>query len=113
MQTEYRSYLLVDFDTNSSLSNVPDTTSTTMVELVRHTLVDGSINLHIHVITDFEGPEVGREWDNTLLPEPSREQIPGSRPHSVTRRHFRCLSFSVWWWLKPLEQTAKHKEGNL
>ena len=32
MQTEYRSYLLVDFDTNGSLSNVPDATSTTMVE---------------------------------------------------------------------------------
>jgi hypothetical protein len=31
-----------------------------MVELVRHTLVDRTIHLHIDVIADLEGPQVSR-----------------------------------------------------
>jgi hypothetical protein len=67
--------LFVDFNTNGTLSEIPDTTNTTMVELMRNTLVNSSINLDIDVIADLEGYEVSGEWNITLLPEWSREQI--------------------------------------
>ena len=80
--------LFVDFNTNGALGDVPDTTGTTMVELVRHTLVDRTVHFHIDVIADLECPKVGRQWDCTLLPEPSSKQIPRPRANSMTRRHF-------------------------
>ena len=42
---------LVDNDTDGMSSNIEDSTSLTMVELVRHTLVDGTIGNDINVVT--------------------------------------------------------------
>ena len=80
--------LFVDFNTDGSLGDVPDTTGTTVVELVRHTLVDRTVHFHIDVIADLEGPEVSGQWNCTLLPEPPREQIPRSSTNSMSCRHF-------------------------
>lgn len=49
-------YLLVDFDTDCALGDVPDATSTAMVELVRHSLVHGAINLDVDIVADVEDP---------------------------------------------------------
>jgi len=53
--------LFVDFNTNGTRSEISDTTNTTMVELMRNTLVNSSINLDIDVIADLEGYEVSGE----------------------------------------------------
>ena len=42
---------LVDNDTDGMSSNIEDSTSLTMVELVRHTLVDGTVGNDINVVT--------------------------------------------------------------
>lgn len=68
-----RKDLLVDFNTNGAFGNIPNTTSTSMVELVRHSLVNSTIHLDINIISDFENPQVGRKCDGTLLPEGARE----------------------------------------
>lgn len=84
---ESRRYLLVDFDTDGSFGDVPDPTGAAMVELVRHTLVDGSVNLHIDEVSDPIRSQVSRQRNIPLLPEGTREQISGSSPQTVTRRH--------------------------
>jgi len=61
-----------------------------MVELVRHALVDGAVNLDVDVIADVVGSEVSGEGDGSLLPEGAREGISGARPQTVTSRHL-CL----------------------
>ena len=71
-------YLLVDLNANGALGDVPDTTGAAMVELVRHALVDGAIDLDVDVVADVVGPEVGREGDGTLLPEGTRERVSGT-----------------------------------
>ena len=63
-----------------------------MVKLVRHTLVDRSVNLDVDIIADFEDPKVGGEMGRTFLPEGAGEGISGARPQSVTRRHFVAIS---------------------
>ncbi|PON76180.1 hypothetical protein PanWU01x14_035980 [Parasponia andersonii] len=65
-----------------------------MVELVRHTLVDGAVHLDIDVVSNLVGLEVGGERDVTLLPEGPREEIAGSGPETVSSRHFLSASSS-------------------
>lgn len=48
--------LLVHLDTNSSLGNVPYATGTAMVELVRHTLVNGTVNFYVNIVSDSVDP---------------------------------------------------------
>lgn len=72
--------LLVDLNANGTLSDVPDTASATMVELMGHTLVNGTINLDVNILTDVESTKVSRDRDNTLSPEGSCEEIPCSCP---------------------------------
>lgn len=86
--------LLVDFDANGTLGDVPNATGAAMVELVGHALVNGAVNLHVDVIPNLVGPQIGRERDVTLLPEWASEQIPCPRSKPVTRRH--CAQFSVF-----------------
>ncbi|GER25933.1 GTP-binding protein rho1 [Striga asiatica] len=83
--------MLVDFNTNSALCDVPDAACSAMVELVRHTLMDRPVYLHIDIVTDFVGPKVSGQMGRALLPERPSKQIPGARPQTVTRRHFLVL----------------------
>lgn len=68
-------YLLVDLDADGAFGDVPDTTGATMVELVRHTFVNGAINLDVNVIADVVGSEIGGKGNGTLLPEGTRERV--------------------------------------
>lgn len=54
---------LVNNDTKGTLSDVEDDTSLTMVELVRHTLLDGTISLNVHKIADLIGLHIGGKLD--------------------------------------------------
>lgn len=84
-------YLLVDLDANGALGDVPDLAGAAMIELVRHALVDGTIHLDIHVVSDLVRPQVRRQRDVALLSERPREQVPRARPHPVPGRH-PCFS---------------------
>ena len=59
--------LLVDNDTNSSRGNVENLTSLTVIVLVRHTLVDGTISNDINVVTNLVSDEVTSEWSGSML----------------------------------------------
>lgn len=90
-------YLLVNLDTDGTFGDVPDTTGTTMVELVRHTLVDSPVNPNIDIVTDVVGSEVSGEGNGTLLPEWAREWISRARSQTMTGRHLflLCISHSL------------------
>jgi len=44
-----------------------------MVKLVRHTLVDGTVNLNVDIIADVVSSKISSERDGSLLPEGTRE----------------------------------------
>lgn len=79
--------LLVDLNTDGALGNVPYTTSAAMVELVRHTFVDGAVNLDVDIFADLVRPQVCSESNVTLLPEGPGEEVSGTRPKSMAGRH--------------------------
>lgn len=63
-----------------------------MVVLERHPLVHRRVDLDIYIVPDLVRPQVGRQRDETLLPEAPREQVsrPGAEP--VSGRH----GFRTW-----------------
>ena len=67
--------LLVDNDSNSMLCDIEDTSSLTVVELVRHAFLKCTISLDVDNITflvDFQ--EGGQRFDS-VLPEFLREEV--------------------------------------
>lgn len=60
---------LVDNDANSSGVHVEDLGSAAVVDLVRHALVNGSIDLNIDVLAALEGGQVVGHLDGTVLAE--------------------------------------------
>jgi len=60
---------LVHTNTDSGLGDVENDTSTSVVVLVRHTLVDGRVGEDIDVVTDLNREEVLGEVGHTMLPE--------------------------------------------
>lgn len=59
----------VDTDTNSRLRDIKDNTGSSMVSLVRHTLVDGRIGKDINVVTDLDRHQVLRKVRESMLTE--------------------------------------------
>ena len=84
--------LLVDLDADGALGDVPDLAGASVVELVGHALVDGAVNLDVHVVPDLVRPQVRRQRYIPLLPERSREEVARARSETVTRRHLGELS---------------------
>ena len=58
---------LVDNNTDGLCSHVENTTGLTVVELVWHTLVDGTVGQDIDVVADLENDEVSLEWSSSVL----------------------------------------------
>ena len=83
--------MFVNLNANSTFGNVPDTTSTTVVELVWHTLVHSTVNPDINIIADVIGSEVSGKGDCTLLPEWTRERVSRARSQTMTSRHLLLL----------------------
>jgi len=58
---------LVKNDTAGMSGDVENSSGFTVIELVWHTLVDGTVSNNIDVISNLEGGEVSLEWDSTVL----------------------------------------------
>ena len=59
--------VFVDDNTDGMGSDVEDTSGLTVVELMWHTLVDGTVNDDIDVVTNFVHEEILREWSSSML----------------------------------------------
>mmetsp|Transcript_2985 Transcript_2985/g.4827 ORF Transcript_2985/g.4827 Transcript_2985/m.4827 type:complete len:109 (+) Transcript_2985:593-919(+) len=82
---------LVNFDANGALSDVPNAASLALVPFVGHTLVDGTIDLNINIVTEFVGAEVGGEGNKTVVAETPGEGVPRLGAETVSARHFSNL----------------------
>ena len=58
---------LVKNDTAGMSGDVENSSGFTVIELVWHTLVDGTVGNNIDVISNLVGGEVSLEWDSTVL----------------------------------------------
>ena len=72
--------LFVDFNTDGTFGDVPDTTGASMVEFVRHTFVNGAVNSDVNIVADMVCPEVGCKSYCPLLAEGTGEGVSGSGP---------------------------------
>lgn len=79
---------LVDDDTDGGSGNVVDDTGLTVVVLVWHTLLDGTVGLDVNDVTNLVDLQVGREWDGTSLLEVTLESVTSTR--SVTTTRIKC-----------------------
>jgi len=79
---------LVHNDTKSAGSDVIDTTSLTIVDLVGHTLVLGGVDLDVNQVTHVVHLKVSAHWDHTMLAEWALEHVAGVRTVTIRVRHF-------------------------
>jgi hypothetical protein len=79
--------LLVHDHTHGALGHVPHNPGATVVELVRHALVDGAVHLDVDILPDLEVAQVGRQGDVPLMPEGAREQVSRPGAQSMAGRH--------------------------
>ena len=70
--------LLVDFNTDSSWCNVPDSTSLTVVDSVWHTSMFIRVDLNSNVITELEVGQEELGGQDTVVSESSGEGVSGS-----------------------------------
>jgi hypothetical protein len=78
---------LVDNNTNSPGGDVVNATGPSLVELVGHTLVNSTINLDVHNISDLVGLQVSRQLDRTIGAELLGEQMASARAVSLCVTH--------------------------
>lgn len=86
-----KSYLLVHDHTDGTLGDIPHDSSAAVVEFMRHTLVNGTVHLDVHILSDLEVAQVDSQGDVTLVSEGAREQVSRPRAKSMTSRHLRLL----------------------
>lgn len=73
---------LVDTDSNSTLGDVENNTSSAVVSLVWHTLVDGGIGENINVVTNLDVHQVLGKVDRSMLPELLGKHVARTRSDS-------------------------------
>jgi len=78
---------LVYDDSDRRLGDVIDDTSSAMVELVRHTLLNLGVGNDIYVVSDLVRLQVRAKSNRSVLSEVNREQIAGASSVSVGVRH--------------------------
>lgn len=86
--------MFVDLDAYGSLGNIPDSTSASVIELMWHTLVDGTVHLDVDVVTDLVCAQVDRQGNIALLPEWTGKEVPSPRAQPMPSRHFASLRAS-------------------
>jgi hypothetical protein len=83
--------LLVDNDSDGSGVDVEDGTSSTVVVLVRHALVDSAINDDVDDVSELEAGEGIGDVNGSVLLESFSEFMSGSSFVSVTVGHFTMV----------------------
>ena len=80
-------HLLVNLNTNGARSHVPNATSTTVVVLVGHTLVNGTVALDVDLLTGLVDVQVSLTLQRSVSTEISSEQISGVSSVTKGVRH--------------------------
>lgn len=80
---------LVDQNLDSTGLNTEDNTSSAMVVLVRHTLLDSTVSLDVDNVPDTVGAQVCAQSDGTMLTEATLEEIPRASTITKAVRHLQ------------------------
>lgn len=78
---------LVHTHTDGRLGNVENDSSSSVVSLVGHTLVDGRIGKDVHVVTNLDFHQVLGKVDGTIFPELLGKHVARTRPDTKGVRH--------------------------
>ena len=78
---------LVNNDSDGALSYVEDTSSLSVVNLVRHTLLEGSIRDNIDDVSTLVDLIVGRQMLNSVVSESLGEHVARSAPDTLGVGH--------------------------
>lgn len=81
--------LLVDLHTHSSLGHVENDSSSTMISLEGHTLVNSSVRYDIDVVSNSVATHVSGERNHSMIAETSLKHVTSTGTISVSMRH--CL----------------------
>jgi hypothetical protein len=85
------SVLLVDHDSDGVLGHVEDAAGLSMVELVGHALVDGTVGYDVNEVSLLVSLHDLGEVHGAMLSEGLREQVSGSCSVTVAVRHLYFL----------------------
>jgi hypothetical protein len=80
--------LFVDDDTNGSSGNVEDASGGSVVDFVRHSLLDGTVTLDIDDVALAVTGEVRLQPDDSPFAEVFAEHVPRSASDTFRVRHF-------------------------
>ena len=81
--------LLVDLHTHSSLGHVENDSSSTVISLEGHTLVNSSVRYDIDVVSNSVATHVSGERNHSVIAETSLKHVTSTGTISVSVRH--CL----------------------
>ena len=82
---------LVDTNTDSRLGNVEDDSGSSVVSLVRHTLVDGWIRENVNIITNLDLHQILTKVDRSVLTELLGEHVARTRSCTEGVRHLELF----------------------
>jgi len=85
--------LLVDDNTDGLSRDVEHSTGGSVVDLVGHTLLDGTITLDVDDVSLVVVGEVGLQANDSLLSEVLREHVSGTPTSTFRVGHFVRFSF--------------------
>jgi len=83
--------LLVDNDTDSTLRDVVDDASLSVVNLVGHSLLDSSVGLDINDVSDFVLAQIRRQFNHTTRPETACKRITRTSTETCWMTHLDLL----------------------
>ena len=79
--------LLVNFNTDSIRSDIPNLTSLTDILTVRHTTMDGTVALNINIVTNVVDSIVSVHVDHAVLTELTSEGVSSFTVETVGVSH--------------------------
>ena len=80
---------LVDDESEGSGRDVVNDSSATVVELVRHTLMDRTVSLDINEITDLVGDHVSGQLGGSMFAELASEHVTSASAITMRMRHLK------------------------
>lgn len=78
---------LVDDDSNGVLGHVEHTAGTSVVHLMGHTLLEGTVGLDVNDVSSAVAAVIGGEMLYTVLAEVTREHVARSAPNTLGVNH--------------------------
>lgn len=95
----------VDHDSDSMRSHVKDSSSASVVKLVRHPLLEGAVAFDVDQISPLVDPQVRRQVLHSSATEVPREHV--SRPATVSFR----VDHRDWCWADEVRDRSRRTDG--